>query len=395
MSASSTDEVSIQVGGTRFQGWQSVQITRSCETMPNSWAVAASTEFFQGPALTQTRPGQACNIYVGNDLVITGWIDRRTIDVDARQHPVVLSGRGITRNLVDCSADLIKDPGLLGGVINATSTLDLAQRLCKSFKITARSVPTNLGLAIPGFRVNLGETPYQIIESAARYAGFLVYEDQNGNLVLDQVGKTSHASGFAVPGNVEKIRAERSVDQRYSDYLVVWTAVNQLADLGALSNHRAETNDPTMTEYRPRIIVSEQITPAYDVGLARAKWELARRLGRSQAAMVTCDSWRDVAGKLWTPNMLAAIDAPSADISGATWIIGTVTLRKDASGTHADLVLMPPDAFNPEPNPLNLFDNELARSPQTSQNPAPPSTDPPASSATGQGVNAAPGAPPT
>jgi hypothetical protein len=45
------------------------------------------------------------------------------------------------------------------------------------------------------------------------------------------------------------------------------------------------------------------------------------------------------------------------------------------TGTHADLILMPPEAFTPEPNPLNLFDAQLANSPQTSQAPAPPSTE--------------------
>ena len=39
--------------------------------------------------------------------MITGWIDRRSIPIDAHNHTVMLSGRGKTRNLVDCSADLV------------------------------------------------------------------------------------------------------------------------------------------------------------------------------------------------------------------------------------------------------------------------------------------------
>ena len=106
------DTVTIQVGALRFQGWQTVQITRSCESMPNHWAVSASAEFLDGDALAGTRPGQACLIYIGLDLVITGWIDRRSIPIDAHNHQVTLSGRGITRNLVDCSADLVHDPNI-------------------------------------------------------------------------------------------------------------------------------------------------------------------------------------------------------------------------------------------------------------------------------------------
>jgi prophage tail gpP-like protein len=254
--------------------------------------------------------------------------------------------------------------------------------LCEAYGITARSAVSDLGPAIPAFQVMLGETPYQIIESMARYAGFLVYEDENGALVLDRVGTKAHASGFSLPGNIEAINAERSVDQRYSDYLIVWYGVDQLADLGSLTNRRASKQDTTLGEYRLKIIVSEQTAPSPNaaqqavandaIATQRANWEFARRYGRSQAASLTCDSWRDIAGTLWTPNMLAPIEAPLADITGAKWIIGSVTYRKDMSGTHADLILMPPDAFQPDPNPLNLFDAELMRSPQVSQSPAPP-----------------------
>ena len=375
------DEVTIQVGALRFQGWQTVQITRSCESMPNHWAVSASAEFLDGDALAGTRPGQACLIYIGLDLVITGWIDRRSIAIDAHNHQVTLSGRGITRNLVDCSADLVHDPDLRGGMINGENTLGLARRLCAAYGIEARSAVADHGVPIPEFQVMLGETPYQIIESVARYAGFLVYEDEYGALVLDRVGTQAHSSGFSLPGNIEAINAERSVDQRYSEYLVVYFGVEQLGELSNLANRRANKLDSTLDEFRLKIIVSEQNAPLPSevqpavfndaIAVQRANWECARRIGRSQAASITCDSWRDSADKLWTPNRLAPVEAPKADITGAQWVIGSVTFRKDMSGTHADLILMPPHAFDPDPKPLNLFDQELANSPRVSQAPAP------------------------
>ncbi len=371
--AASPDEVSVQVGDKRFQGWKMAAISVGCESIPPSWTVTASTQFLEGEGLAATRPGQACNIYLGADLVITGWIDRRTITAAPRNHDVVLIGRGITRNLVDCSADL-DNREIASGAINAANTLELARRLSKAYGITVRSAVDDLGLPITGLICGLGETPYEIIESAARYTGYLVYEDKQGRLVLDRVGTKHHASGFTMPGNIEQIRAERSVDQRYSDYLVVWSAVDQLKDMNALGNKRAEVHDSTMVEFRKKIIVASAITPAFDFATAEANWQMARRIGRGQAASITCDSWRDAKGLLWQPNMLATVDAPLADISDATWIIGAVTFRKDQGGTHADLSLMPPDAFRPEPNPLNLFDAELARRPATSDSPAPPST---------------------
>jgi prophage tail gpP-like protein len=54
--ADSPDDVAIRVGSTDFKGWQTVSIMRSCESMPNSFQMTASTEFMQGPALAGTRP---------------------------------------------------------------------------------------------------------------------------------------------------------------------------------------------------------------------------------------------------------------------------------------------------------------------------------------------------
>jgi hypothetical protein len=39
----------------------------------------------------------------------------------------------------------------------------------------------------------------------------------------------------------------------------------------------------------------------------------------------------------------------------APWIIGEVTFRRDGEGTHADLVLMPAAAFQPQPDILMQF----------------------------------------
>lgn len=389
-----SDEVSIQVQGTNLRGWESVSITRSCESIPNAFQVTASPEFLSGPGRALTQPGQPCKVLIGNDLVITGWIDRRTISTTAESHEITITGRGITRNLVDCSADLNRTPGLTQGQIRSPNVLELARLLASTWpNIKVESPQADLGISIPSLQVSLGETPYQIIESVCRYAGFLCFEDERGRLILDRVGKETMASGFRMPGNIENIHAERSVDGRYSHYFVVYNPVGKyLQEGGPKSNQRAEVVDEEMfkTEYRPKIIVWPGATPL-DVGpdenvtaKRMAEWEWMRRRGRGQAASITMDSWRAMSltpgqpGELWQPNRLATIHAPEADIDTALWIIGTVTYRKDLSGTHSDIVLMPPSAFAVNPNPLNLFDRQITTAAQG--NVAPPSTGAPGQS---------------
>ena len=79
-----------------------------------------------------------------------------------------------------------------------------------------------------------------------------------------------------------------------------------------------------------------------------------RRVGRSQAVTIVCDSWRDGASNLWTPNWLAPISLPSLKVQ-ATWLISKVTFLRDEQGTRAEVTLMPKEAFSAEPAVLQQY----------------------------------------
>jgi prophage tail gpP-like protein len=353
------DEVAIVVGGVRVVGWKTVNITVSVETIPNHFSVTAS-EPYEDPSKCIFKPGtlDQATIYIGKDLLITGWIDRYDIITGAEQHDVLISGRGLCEDLVDCSADLLA-PGLSGGQIaGPTGMLALANQLAGPFGIKVLMIPADVQQKIPAFQTALGETPYEIIERLARYGAYLVYENPSGNLVLDHVGTVEMASGFTMPGNVEGAHSTVSVDQRFSSYTVVPFTINTFNDISNVPFAWATVTDDTMLRKRPRIIVNPALSPLFNVSQATANWEWARRIGRSQQIQLTCDSWRDSNKTLWKCNNLAPINMPAHKLVNAKWIIGTVTFRKDLSGTHADVTLMPPDAFRPQPDPLQLVDYE-------------------------------------
>ena len=150
-------------------------------------------------------------MFIGSDLVVTGYVDRYGVNVAPGRHEITIIGRGLCEDLVDCSAVIE------GNTITASNTLDLAQKLCKSFNITARSAVSDLGKPLLPFTVALGETSSEIIERVARYTSFLVYEDEKGQLVLDRVGTKKMASGFKMPGNIEAASSTLSIDQRFSE----------------------------------------------------------------------------------------------------------------------------------------------------------------------------------
>jgi prophage tail gpP-like protein len=377
------DEVAIVIGGRRIAGWQSVSISRSAEACPNNFAFTMTEEFSSDPGTVLAVPGEGvCQVFIGDDLVITGYVDRYGVITRPGGHEVQIAGRGLCEDLVDCSIDLL-DPksAVVNGSVSSSSAIDLASKLCAAFKIKTRLAVIDRGRPIPNFQVAAGETPYEVIERVCRYAAYLIYEDEIGTLVLDRVGTLKMASGFTEGQNIEAAASNISVDGRYSDYCVIWGTVSQAYEGAGVDPtlKRATAVDlavkNTLKRYRPRIIVSAQTSDYAEFGQNLANWELARRRGRSQAVQLTCDRWRDLAGKLWQPNYLAPLHMPNHKLVNAEWIIGNVTFRKDGGGTHADLTLMPREAFSVEPIALNLIDREIAAAkPGAPPAPSPPST---------------------
>ncbi len=341
------DDLTLRIGGADIQGWTEVRVTRGVERVPGDFEISM-TERYPGDLHAVTiLPGQACQVLLCNDVVITGYVDRFSPGISSRGHQIRVSGRGKCCDLVDCSAEWA------GGQISGTNALDVAQKLAAPYGISA-ALASGIapGSVIPQFNLTLGETAWEIIERVCRYQALLAYELEDGSLVLDQVGTVAHASGFAIGQNVQEASIQYGMDQRYSDYVAFIQSVEMYNDSspGTVDPNRiAHVTDTTVTRHRQLDIIAEAAAGGIDIAKARAHWDKARRWGRSFVCRLTADSWRDSGGKLWQPNMLAMLDMPQLKLARQEWIIGEVSYRLDRSGTTAELMLMPPAAFEPEP----------------------------------------------
>ena len=218
------------------------------------------------------------------------------------------------------------------------------------------------------------KTGFEIIERIARYENALVYDDTDGTLLLADVAQTTHASGISEGVNVQDADVVFNMAERYQSYLPILLA-NTLPELGAAPNVYGSpfptVPDPGVPttglagqkRTRALIIESEQAMLGPDgnvqyVAQLRAQWEANRRYGRSQMLRVVVDCWRDTAGKLWAPNAVIPINLPSLHLQpDVPWVIGSVTFSRNVqSGTTAEIVAMPQQAFTVQPLPLSPFD---------------------------------------
>jgi prophage tail gpP-like protein len=341
-----SNDVTIVVGGKALKGWTSVRITRGIERCPSDFQVGMTERYPGEVDQMLVLPGQPCEVRIGSDTVITGYVDRVVPTITAKGHSVVLVGRGKCCDLVDCSAEWPSGQFIQGTV------LEIAQALAKPFGI---KVSGDVGNAtVPRFNLNYSETPFEIIERLCRISQLLAYETPDGNLVLARTNTQRAGSGFDETFNVQEATASWGADQRFSVYRAVRFNFDFLPDLRATTKSDAfqlgEYTDAGVQRYRPRYIVAEVASGmGIDNAIDRAQWEACRRYGRSAMVHVVTDSWRDSNAQLYAPNTLALLNIPSLKLDNKSWTISEVTYRMDANGTACDVTLMPPDAFLVQP----------------------------------------------
>lgn len=327
-----------------LKGWKQIRITRGIERLPSDFSISMTERYIDDQAVV-VNPGDPFQLLLGGQVVMTGYVDTVTARLDAQSHTVAVAGRSKCSDLVDCAAEW---PGMQ--IVNSN-----IQQIAKQLAVPYAGLGIECDLTdlpiVKQLNILYGETPFSILERVSRYSAAIVYDNPEGNLVITRASDRVAAGGFAEGVNVESAQSDFSVLDRFSEYMAIQQSLDMFGDIsGGSMNTIVRVGDAGVRRRRQRAIVAENVSSVgIDVTFRRTIWEMNRRSARGSAIRLTTDSWRDAAGDLWEPNTLVQVKLPTVKMPDATLMIGEVTYRLDESGTHADLVLMPPEAFAPEP----------------------------------------------
>lgn len=338
----SDDRVTLRIDGRNFGGWLSIEITRSLEQAAASFALAVSSRWPGETNPIRIRPGSACEILVGSETVITGYVDSVAPKLEATAYSIAVAGRSKTGDLVDCSA--VHTPGRW----RKRKIEQVAATLAQPFGVSVLA-QVSTGLALPRFALESGETVQEAIERMARLRQLLVTDDAEGRLVLTRAGTGRAQVAIEQGANLLGGEAKADASGVFSTYTVRGQRVGDDQDFGeAVARVTGEATDDALARHRPLVVNAEaQVTGAS--AKARAQWEAATRLGRSLEATVTVQGWRQKpGGKLWAPNLLVDVKAPALGLDGS-FLISGVSLTLGDGGTLARLDLALPDAYRAEP----------------------------------------------
>lgn len=345
MSEKDINEVSLLINGKRMMGWDSIRITRGIERFPSDFELSLMDYYPATDEKQLVKAGDACEVLIGEDKVVTGYIDSWNPAINKTQHQIRVSGRGKCQDLVDCSAKWDNN------VISQSSALQIAKKLASWYGIEVHTnVPESQLRAIPQFTLNWGESSQQVIERTCRWSALLYYELPDGSLFLSRAGTEVAASGVAQGKNIEEANFSDSMSDRYSEYIGVSLSISPMSgDYSSVENARAQDPEAEKMRYRNYISIIESNLITARREQEAINWEMNRRYGRSKELHVVIDSWRDKDNKLWQPNTLIPINIPIFGLEDKKWLLSEVVFIRGRDGTKAILTLMPPEAFIVEP----------------------------------------------
>lgn len=360
------DQVTLLVNGMRYGGWKEISIERGVDRCVSSFNVAVTERWSGGAQPWQIKPFEPVQVFVGADLMLTGYVESYIPSFDARTHGVRVAGHSKTKDLVDCT------PDIASGQFSGFSVAAIARAIGALFGVGVLVQTDLANQVVQNTNLERCETAFSFLERLGRLAGVLLCDDENGNLVLTTAGSTKASSTLTQGQNIQAANATISVAKRFSLYIVKGQAAighgnasswggaggigaNGNAPAGAVQTAmQASATDVGVPRYRPRVTLAEsQLTLAQMQ--QRANWQRQYAFGQATKATVHVQGFRQADGTLWRINQMVSCNIPWLECN-ADLLVAKVkfVLDERASGHGTELDLGPVEGYTPDPGEVRL-----------------------------------------
>ncbi|EKP9660914.1 baseplate protein [Escherichia coli] len=351
------DNVTLRVNGREWNGWTSVRIGAGVERLARDFSVEITRQWPGDEGITTLQPriknGSKVEVLIGDELVITGWVEATPVRYDARSVSTGIAGRSLTADLIDCAAEPTQ--------FNGRSLVQIAQALAAPFGIEVVNSGAPSGV-IPDVQPDHGETVIEVINKILGQQQALAYDDPHGRLVIGGIGSTRAHTALVLGENILSCDTEKSIRERFSVYQVAGQRAGNDDDFGEATTTalRARTEDAFIARYRPMYI--RQTGQATGAGcIARADFEARQRAARTDETTYVVQGWRQGNGTLWQPNQRVIVFDPVCGFDNTELLVSEVTFTQDQNGTLTEIRVGPPDAYLPEPEAPDARKKKKAR----------------------------------
>ena len=336
----------IKFDGVEYQGFTESIVRKSLLEISRAFNFRATSDKFSDLFIER---GQDIEIFIDDNKVITGFIDKIDINYDANTHSINVSGRDKTGVIVDSS---LPDKRVFNAPISLKKVID---NVLSQFSLGIKAVDDVL--TIPLFKKTLEsneeDTAFDFMSRYAAKANVLLTSDNNSNIVITKTGVDFIETILLnqkgqIKNNILSANITFDDSHRFGKYTVY---AQQIDDVEISNKNQAsqkgvalDTSD-NINSARQKILILEQegdISACQD----RAIW--AANMAKAKAFKYTCtvqghyhdDNKKD----LWDINKIVRVVDDFAGIDEFL-LIETIEYSTTLQGTFTNLTLVPPGAF--------------------------------------------------
>ncbi|HSH72338.1 MAG TPA: hypothetical protein VK974_04695 [Methylophilaceae bacterium] len=341
-----TDEVKLRVNGKDYGGWLSVEITAGIERQSRDFKLGITRTW---PGATEiprmVKPFDLCEVYIGADKVLTGFVDSTPISYNDTSVTVGVNGRSKTADMVDCAADYGS------GQWRNRKIERIATDIAKAYGITVIA-EADTGPAIADHQIDTGESAYESIGRMLAIRQLLSTDDAEGRMILINAGSGGRcvtSLKYGKPdGNILSADAQLDYKDVFSTYVCKGQRSGNDEDFAeTVSGMSASMTDITVPRNRKLIIQQSGQVTQLDCS-QRVQYERLYRAAKAVQTTYTVKGWRQGDGSLWVPNKTVRVIDPVIGFDEELLIV-EVTYKIDEQGTVTSLSVAPKGGFIPSP----------------------------------------------
>lgn len=336
------NNVRLLIAGVEFGGWKAVSIQAGIERQVRDFDLTITNKWpGSGDIPRRVRPGDVCELFIGDDKVLTGYVDATPISYNGTSVTVGVRGRSKTADLIDCAA--VNSPGRWSAAKIERIAADLAAPY--GVQVSAQ-VDTGAPLS---HAIEQGETVFESIERMLKQRQELATDDVDGRLVFIAVGSAGTATTALELGkNILACDAPLDFKDVFTEYVVKGQRPGSDDEFGEdVAGETATITDDTLP--RRRVLMIKQGGHC-DGATAkdRVAYERAHRKAMALATTYTVQGWRQEDGTLWLQNQLVRVIDPMVGFNDE-FVIAEVNYKLSASGMLTTIKVGPKDGYVNKP----------------------------------------------
>lgn len=360
------NEVSLNINGNIFKYWKTVSITTELNTVASAFSVNAFSK--SSLMIDGLKSGRPVTVKIGEDTVLTGYIEQTPVSYSATSANVGIAGRSKTCDLIDCTV-MVDDPNISYEKPNTSNSnyVSCPQNAATEYKNVALEtiiaqliMPYGIKLVNEtkpltkkrNFSAKHEDTVLKALQNLTSTENLLFYGNEKGDLVVTEKGKLTADDALVLGQNILTGDASFDASKIYKYYRAVGQDKGVTGKTGhAASSHNYTAVDDNVSRTR---LLTKKVQGAADTAKCKVTAEGDRDYNRDQYFKITykVQGWRQSTGKLWKINSLVDIKDDFLDIDtqkSQKFLITRVVFNlTENEGMTTTLDVIPPNGWRLE-----------------------------------------------